>query len=89
MKAREPDLGEMHPGGMDPQTSAEYPFEIPQSAINAATRQRTIDAVYRCLDMLAAQIGRDHERCGKAACRRAGRCRGFACVPDVTPPAWR
>jgi hypothetical protein len=57
------------------------PFENPQTAPGAATRKRTIDAAYRCVAKLIARIARDHERCGKAACVRSRRCRGFACEP--------
>ena len=46
------------------------------------TRERTLDRARRCVALLLSQIGRDHEHCGKAACRRSRRCRGFACEPD-------
>ena len=46
-----------------------------------ATRRRTIDGAWHCAEILLGQIARDHERCGKAACARSRRCRGFACVP--------
>jgi len=48
-----------------------------------AIRARTIDAAYRCLDRLARALSRDWPHCGKAVCRRARRCRGSACVPDL------
>ena len=32
--------------------------------------------------LLAIAAGRDYEHCGKAACARSRRCRGFACEPD-------
>jgi hypothetical protein len=48
-----------------------------------ALKARTIAGIYRCLAMLAAGIARDHLSCGKAACLRSGRCRGFACEPDI------
>ena len=39
-------------------------------------------AVARCMRLLAIAAGRDYEHCGKAACARSRRCRGFACEPD-------
>jgi hypothetical protein len=53
-----------------------------QNQIEAARRQRTLDALYRCAARLAGTIGRDWHDCGKAACARSRRCRGFACEPD-------
>ena len=47
-----------------------------------AIRARTIDGLFRCLERLALKLSRDWPRCEKAACRRARRCRGSACVPD-------
>ena len=52
-------------------------------ADDAEARERTLDRMYRCVETLLAQIGRDHERCGKTICKRSRRCRGFACTPDI------
>jgi hypothetical protein len=57
-------------------------FETAQAAIDAAARRRAVDAVGRCLVTLIAGIARDHQHCGKAACARSRRCRGFVCEPD-------
>jgi hypothetical protein len=46
-------------------------------------KARTIDRLHRSLIALVAGIGRDHQPCGKAACARSHRCRGFACEPDI------
>ena len=46
-----------------------------------AIRERLTASVMRCLRMQLVAIGRDYERCGKAACARSRRCRGFACEP--------
>jgi hypothetical protein len=54
----------------------------PQDKIDAESRRRAFASLERCLRKLAAGTGRDHERCGKAACARSRRCRGFACEPD-------
>ena len=54
-------------------------FETPQAAIDKASRSQALDAVYRCLDRMLASLARDYAHCGKAACARARRCRGFAC----------
>jgi hypothetical protein len=35
----------------------------------------------RCMRTILIAMGRDYERCGKAACARSRRCRGFACEP--------
>ena len=55
----------------------------PQDKIDAERRRRALAALERCLRIAVAGIGRDHERCGKAACARSRRCRGFACEPDA------
>jgi hypothetical protein len=46
-------------------------------------RARVVAGVERCLRGLLVAIGRDYRHCGKAACARSRRCRGFACEPDV------
>jgi hypothetical protein len=46
---------------------------------NDAIHARIEARVLRCLRAILTRIGRDHERCGKAACLRARRCRGLAC----------
>ena len=43
------------------------------------TRRRTLGGIERCLALLAGAIARDWRHCGKAACARSRRCRGFAC----------
>ena len=58
------------------------PRETPQALIDQASRRRAFDAVARCMRLLAIAAGRDYEHCGKAACARSRRCRGFACEPD-------
>jgi hypothetical protein len=35
------------------------------------------------MPLIAIAASRDYERCGKAACARSRRCRGFACEPDA------
>ena len=37
--------------------------------------------------LIAIAAGRDYEHCGKAACARSRRCRGFACEPDAADDA--
>jgi hypothetical protein len=65
---------------------------VPNADEIECTRARTIAGIERCLAMLLAQLGRDYERCGKTACKRSRRCRGFACTPEpgddasATPP---
>jgi hypothetical protein len=54
-----------------------------QAAIDAAGRQRAIDALHRALSRLAGDIGRDWQHCGKAACLRSRRCRGFTCESET------
>jgi hypothetical protein len=46
-------------------------------------RQRTLDAIDRCLALLVELAAEDWRRCGKAACARSRRCRGFACEPKM------
>jgi hypothetical protein len=50
---------------------------------NAAIRERIVERVLNASRYLLIAIGRDWERCGKAACKRSRRCRGFACEPEV------
>jgi hypothetical protein len=45
-------------------------------------KARTFDRLARCIARLTGEIGRDWLRCGKAACARSRRCRGYACEPD-------
>ena len=52
-----------------------------QGEIDAASRDRTIAAMYRCLWLLTGAAAREWRDCGKTACKRSRRCRGFACVP--------
>lgn len=42
-------------------------------------RERTIERANRVMALMLADLARDYERCGKAACVRSRRCRGFAC----------
>jgi hypothetical protein len=56
--------------------------ELPAQDEIECTRERTLDRARRCVALLLSQIAGDHEHCGKAACRRSRRCRGFACEPD-------
>jgi hypothetical protein len=44
-------------------------------------KERTIDRLGECIARFAGQIARDWAHCGKAACARSRRCRGFACQP--------
>jgi hypothetical protein len=50
----------------------------------AAARERAVATAMRCIRALLVRLGRDYERCGKAACLRARRCCGTACEPDAT-----
>ena len=59
------------------------PRETPQALIDQASRRRAFDAVARCMRLVAIAAGRGYEHCGKAACARSRRCRGFACEPDA------
>jgi hypothetical protein len=54
-----------------------------QDEIDAAGRRRALDAMHRCLALLVGVVARDWRHCGKAACARSRRCRGFACEPEV------
>jgi hypothetical protein len=49
---------------------------------NEAIRDRTIASMERSIRTMLIAIGRDWERCGKAACARSRRCRGFVCEPE-------
>ena len=44
-------------------------------------RERITESVMHCLRLQLIAIGRDWQRCGKAACARTRRCRGLACEP--------
>ena len=63
--------------------SQEPSQEPSQAEIDEASRRRTIDALHRALSRLAGAAARDWRRCGKAACLRSRRCRGFACEPEM------
>src|SRR4029079_14624237 len=41
-------------------------------------KERTLDRLAQC----HGELARDWAHCGKAACARSRRCRGFACEPD-------
>jgi hypothetical protein len=58
----------------------------PQPAIDPQGRRRIVERVARCVRLLAGAIGRDHERCGKAACARSRRCRGQVCEDLAREP---
>ena len=45
-------------------------------------KARTIDRLSECIARFTGQLARDWAYCGKAACARSRRCRGFACEPD-------
>ena len=45
-------------------------------------KKRTLARLADCLARFGSQIARDWAYCGKAACARSRRCRGFACEPD-------
>jgi hypothetical protein len=71
------------PGEIPPYGTVSYD-EPPGSKAQqeqAAVRKRTIAGIERSLRSVLTAIGRDYERCGKAACARSRRCRGFACEP--------
>jgi hypothetical protein len=52
-----------------------------QAEVDEASRRRAIDALYRALTRLVKASAEDWRHCGKAACLRSRRCRGFACEP--------
>jgi hypothetical protein len=43
--------------------------------------------VTRIVHLILTGMNRDFERCGKASCARARRCRGFACEPSLAASA--
>jgi len=45
-------------------------------------KERTLDRLAQCMAQFTSQLARDWAYCGKAACARSRRCRGFACEPD-------
>ena len=63
--------------------AAPAPAPPGQDEIDAASRRRALDALQRTMARLAGAIGGDWRRCGKAACARSRRCRGFACETDA------
>lgn len=48
----------------------------------ACIRRRTLDSAGRALRAALVALSRDYLNCGKAACARSRRCRGFACERD-------
>ncbi len=52
------------------------------AAPNTDIMRRIADSLARIVRRQAIELAREHERCGKAACRRAGGCRGRACEPE-------
>ena len=59
------------------------PVENNANARIETIRRRAIQSAMRCIRALLIQLGRDYERCGKAACARTRRCRGLACEPHA------
>jgi hypothetical protein len=49
----------------------------------AELKERVTVRLYGRLCALVSHLSRDHDHCGKAACARSRRCRGFACEPEV------
>ena len=45
---------------------------------------RIAERVLRIVRHMLIGMNRDYERCGKAACARSRRCRGFACEPAAS-----
>jgi hypothetical protein len=64
---------------VDTGTKPEAATPAAEAAQIAAGRARTLDALERCIVRLVDLLDPDHSFCGKAACRRSRRCRGFAC----------
>jgi hypothetical protein len=63
-----------------------------QDEIDAVSRERALDALHRALTRLTGAAAEDWRHCGKAACLRSSRCRGFACEPETSGDdveAWR
>jgi hypothetical protein len=61
-----------------------FPAASPsQDEIDAASRRRAREAMHRCLALLIGLAAQDWRHCGKAACARSRRCRGFACEPEL------
>jgi hypothetical protein len=74
-----------HPDDIPPYGTASYgePRRGPAQREQVATRKRVIASMERSLRSLLVALGRDYEWCGKAACARSRRCRGFACEPEI------
>lgn len=70
---------EIPPYGTGPYGDAEPAQRRTKPNENAAIRADIIASIERSLRHLLIAIGRDYEDCGKAACARSRRCRGFAC----------
>ncbi|HUR57132.1 MAG TPA: hypothetical protein VM029_05455 [Opitutaceae bacterium] len=66
-----------------PRVDSEPAAPPTQDEIDAASRRRALDALQRVLTRLTGDVARDWQRCGKAACARSRRCRGFACKPET------
>jgi hypothetical protein len=66
------------PAASPAQTEVEAKVE---GEVDEASRRRAIDALYRALTRLVKASAQDWRHCGKAACLRSRRCRGFACEP--------
>ena len=54
-----------------------------QDEIDDVSKERALEALERALARLTRDVASDWRHCGKAACRRSRRCRGFACAPKV------
>jgi hypothetical protein len=68
------------PYGIFPGTSAKPGDAAPS---NAAIRERIVERVLNAQRRILIALGRDWERCGKTACKRSKRCRGFNCEPEM------
>ena len=73
------------PDDIPPYGTVSYgePRASPAQREHAATRKRTVASMERSLRSLLVGLGRNYEWCGKAACARSRRCRGFACEPEI------
>jgi hypothetical protein len=49
----------------------------------AELKERVTARLSGALCALVSHLARDYQHCGKAACVRSRRCRGFACEPEV------
>jgi hypothetical protein len=59
-------------------------FDIPDRDARA---KRIEERVLRCVRAMLIGMNRDYERCGKAACARSRRCRGYVCDENSLMPS--